>query len=62
MHPGFVCDSLSSQGICFIQANNKMNYLSSHHDPGLLEEGPSLGEKEHPFFLHGLENKSLLIF
>jgi hypothetical protein len=25
-----------------------MNYLFSHHDPGLLEEGPSLGEKEHP--------------
>ncbi len=48
MHPCFVCDSLSSQGICFIPANNKMNYLFSHHDPGLLEEGPSLGEKEHP--------------
>jgi len=47
MHPCFVCDSLSSQGICFFQAKNKMNYLFSHHDPGLIEEGPSLGEKEH---------------
>ncbi len=48
MHPCFVCNSLSSQGICFIQANNKMNYLFSGHDPGLLEEAPSFGEKEHP--------------
>ncbi len=48
MHPCFVCDSPSSQGICFIRDNNKMNYLFSHHDLGLIEEGPSLGEKEHP--------------
>ncbi len=45
MHPCFVRNSLSSQGICFIRANNKMNYLFSGHDPGLLEEGPSFGKK-----------------
>jgi len=57
MHPCFVCDSLSSQGICFIPANNKMNYLFSHHDPGLLEEGPSLGEKEHPQVCYTFQGK-----
>jgi hypothetical protein len=57
MHPCFACDSLSSQGICFIQASNKMNYLFSHHDPGLLEEGPSLGEKEHPHVCCTLQAK-----
>jgi hypothetical protein len=43
--PCSVCDSLSSQWIWFIWANNKMNYLFSGHDPGLLEEGPSLRKK-----------------
>jgi hypothetical protein len=47
MHPCFGCDPLSSEGICFIQANSKMNYLFSHHDAGLLEEGPPLGKKKH---------------
>jgi hypothetical protein len=45
--PCFVCDSLSSEGSNFIWANNKMSYLFSRHDPGLLDL-PSLGEKEHP--------------
>jgi len=54
-----VCMRLSSLTMDsrFIWANNKMNYLFSRHDPGLLEEWPSLRKKPSSSLLYLTEGK-----